>query len=109
MSGDTLMTGVALLIAWRNDVLAIGWKSGAPKYFTVRCAAVREIVAVCGIWLAINASLACGVPGMDTRTLAFGLCSGIFEKSDGRLPPGTYVHGPPCRDGDANQRPAIST
>ena len=69
---------------------------------------VRLTQAVCGMLLAISAARACAVPGTDTFTTAFGLVSGIFLKSRGRLEPGTNCQGPNC-DAAVNQRPEMST
>ena len=52
------------------------------------------MLAVCGIEFAISASLDCGVPGTDARTVDFGLSKGIFAKSGGSSLPATNVHGP---------------
>ena len=54
---------------------------------------VRLTHAVCGMLLAIAASLACGVPGTETFTTAFGLLSGMFLKSGGSFAPGTNCQG----------------
>ena len=57
------------------------------------------MVAVCGIELAIRASFACGVPGTETSTLAFGLVAGIFAKSAGKLVAGNIRPRPVLQRG----------
>ncbi|MOA20184.1 hypothetical protein D3C78_1406140 [compost metagenome] len=54
------------------------------------------------------ASLACGVPGTETSTLAFGSFGEILAKSAGRSLPSTNCHGP-LSPGPLNQRPETST
>src|SRR5262249_41324035 len=58
--------------------------------------------------LAITASWACGVPGIDASTRPAGLCSGIFAKSGGSWPPGAYSHGPSVERA-RNHRPEMRT
>ena len=60
------------------------------------------IVAVWGMEFAMRASLAGAVPGMDARTPALALLSGMLEKPVGKLLPSTNVHGPFARDSDLN-------
>jgi hypothetical protein len=66
--------------AYLSEVPSMGRNSGAPPYFTVARAAVREMVAVCGIWFAISSS------DMGTVIAQRGglrLYAGIFAKSSG--------------------------
>jgi hypothetical protein len=78
-----------------------------PSYVTSSFASFVFTVAVCGMELAISASCASGVPGMETSTFALGLSGGIFAKSGGSLSAGTNVN---LLDqlGAVNQRPEIS-
>jgi hypothetical protein len=87
-------------------VSCIGTNIGSPSYCTVSFASERVMVAVCGIELAINASLASGVPGTDARTIALGLFVGILAKSGGISAGFTKVQGP-SRALALNQRPDI--
>src|SRR5262249_32769562 len=88
------MIGVGEFTAYWSDVPVIGTKFGEPSYGAVKWAALRLTVAVCEMLLAITASWACGVPGIDASTRPARLCSGILAKSGGSWLPGTYSHGP---------------
>src|SRR5690348_10896252 len=106
----TRMTGVEVLVAYASDVPSMAAsagslpsKNGAGSSF----AKLRSILVVVGMLLAITASCAWRVPGTDAFTFSFGLSSGIFAKSAGRLLPGMYVQGPPS-PGALNQRPEVS-
>src|SRR5215471_13800340 len=88
------MIGVGEFTAYWSDVPVIGTNFGEPSYVAVKWAALRLTVAVCGMLLAITASCACAVPGIDASTRPAGLRSGIFAKSGGSWRPGTYSHGP---------------
>src|ERR1051325_5664375 len=93
-----------VLTAYMSVVFSIDLNCGVPSKLTFNDAALRVIVAVCGIALAINASFACGVPGTETSTEAFACVAGIFAKSAGSFSLLTYCHGPSI-DCAANQRP----
>src|SRR5215213_3251911 len=103
------MTGTVALVAnVRPFVPSIGLNTGLPSYATVKCVSEILTAAVCGIALAIAASRAWGVPGMESSTLALGPSAGIFRKSGGNCLPGTKAHGPSV-ESDANHRPEINT
>src|SRR5215813_5415790 len=102
------MIGVGEFTAYRSEVAVIGTNFGAPSYVAVKWAALRFTVAVCGMLLAITASCACGVPGIDASTRPAGPCSGIFAKSGGSWPPGTNSHGPSAERA-RNHRPEMRT
>ncbi len=102
------MMGVGAFAAYASGVPAMGRHCGGPSYVAVKCAAARVTVAVCGMLLAITASCACGVPGTEASTTPLAPPSGIFAKSGGSWPPGTYSQGPSV-DRARNQRPEIST
>src|SRR5215510_3245528 len=105
---DTIMIGLGELKTYIREVSGIGFRSGVPLITGVNFALTREIVAVCGISLAMTACCAWGVPGIAAFTFSFGLSSGILPKSGGKLVPGTYCHGPD-KSGARNQRPVTST
>src|SRR5215510_1530978 len=86
----------------------MGTNLGEPSYVAVKRAELRFTVAVCGMLLAMTASWACGVPGIEASTRPAGLCSGIFAKSDASWPPGTYSHGPSAERA-RNHRPEMRT
>src|SRR5215213_6800312 len=99
------MTGSTVLVAYCSPLTpAIGLNVGSPSYLTVRVASEIFTAAVCGMELATTASRACGVPGTDTSTFAFGPSAGIFWKSCGKSLPATNAHGPSA-DEAVNQRP----
>src|SRR6185503_10921391 len=97
-------TGIEVFVAYINVVLSICLNCGEPSKFTFNEAALRVIVAVCGMALAIKASLACGVPGTETSTAALAWVAGIFAKSAGSVSLLTYCQGPSI-DCALNQRP----
>src|SRR5262245_47310183 len=101
------MMGASLLATYDNGVPLIGSTFGVPSIGIV-VAVVRLTQAVCGMLLVITASRACGVPGTETLTIAFGLLTGMFLKSAGKLVPGTKLQGP-CVDAAVNHRPEMST
>jgi hypothetical protein len=68
----------------------------------------RSTLTVLGMLLAMTASCAWTVPGTDAFAFSWGLSSGMFAKSPGRLVPGTWSHGP-AKDAARNQRPEINT
>src|SRR4029450_1175949 len=105
---DTMMIGIGELKTYMREVSGIGPRSGAPLITGVNLALVRSTVAVCGISLAMTVSCACAVAGIEAFTFSFGLSSGILKKSDGKLLPGTYCHGP-AESGARNQRPVTRT
>src|SRR6516165_10532180 len=100
------MTAALVFLAEFSDVPPIGSNFASPSYCTVSFASERVMVAVCGIEFAINASLACGVPGTDASTVALRLVVGIFAKSGGISVALTKVHDP-SSVGPLNQRPEI--
>ena len=71
-------------------------------------ALARSTCAVCGICVAISASFACAVPGIDAFTFSFGLSSGIFMNPAGKSLAATYCQGP-LKFGALNHRPLTST
>src|SRR5262245_39346733 len=81
---STLMIGTALFTTYFSGVSGIGWRSGFPSMFGVNWTLLGLTWAICGIWLAITASCACGVPGTEARTFSLGLSSGILANSGGR-------------------------
>src|SRR5208283_3902859 len=100
------MTAARVFFAYVIEVASMGTNVASPSYCTVSFASKRVMLAVCGIELAISASLAWGVPGTDARTVDFGLSKGIFTKSGGSSLPDTNIHGP-CSEVPRNQRPEI--
>src|SRR6266403_6306106 len=64
----------------------------------------RGIDAVSGTWLAMSASFASGVPGMDERTLALGLALEMRAKSGGSGLAAMNRQGP-SSDRASNHRP----
>src|SRR5688572_14982701 len=84
LSPSIRMTGSAELVAYISPLVpSTATNFGGPSYVTVSFASAMLTAAVWGIELAMTASRASGVPGMDTSTLALGPSRGIFRKSRG--------------------------
>src|SRR5215475_410038 len=97
------MIGASLFATYDSGVPMIGSTLGGPS-IGIAVSLVRLTQAVCGMLLVMTASRACGVPGTETLTIAFGLLSGMFLKSAGKLVPGKKLQGP-CVDAAVNHRP----
>src|SRR5262245_9274076 len=104
------MTGTLEFATYCSVVSGIGRYIGAPSKLGVKVGPfAREMLAVCGIELAINASSAWGVPATEPRTTDAGVpLGGICLKAAGRAVLATKVHGP-LSPGARYQRPEIST
>ena len=88
---------------------SIGFHCGLPPSKTTGVGWMsRCTVAVCGIWLAIAASLACGVPATEMSKSDIGCSGGIFAKSAGSFLLLMKLHGPVSALA-LNQRPEIRT
>src|SRR5262245_1676353 len=104
-----MITGGPVLKAYWSGVPSIGFHCGLPPSKTTGVGWMSRCTdAVCGIWLAIAASLACGVPATEISVSDIGCSGGILAKSAGSFLLGTKVHGP-VNALALNQRPEIST
>src|SRR6185369_7543643 len=90
-----MISGGPVLNAYCSGVPSTGFHCGLPPSNTTGVGWVsRCTVAVCGIWLAIAASLDCGVPATEISTSDIGCSGGIFAKSAGSFLLLVKVHGP---------------
>src|ERR1051325_6660355 len=104
-----MISGGPVLKAYCSGVPSTGFHCGFPPSYTTGVGRMaRCTVAVCGIWLAIAASLDCGVPATEISTSAIGCSGGILAKSAGSFLLLVKVHGPVSVLA-LNQRPEIST
>src|SRR6476661_2689325 len=104
-----MISGGPVLNAYCSGVPSTGFHCGLPPSNTTGAGwTSRRTVAVCGIWLAIAASLEGGVPATEISRWEIGCSGGIFAKSAGSFLLLVKVHGPLSALA-LNQRPEIST